>query len=230
APDDLGLPGLLTTSQSFGVNLEALPDTPPGKPPLGRVNLLFVGIDWERKGGDIAVAALDELRALGVNAVLTIVGRCPVRHRGHPAIRAMGFLNKNRARDAARMRALYREAHLLLLPSRADCTPMVVAEAMAHGTPVLASEVGGIPEQIGGDGAGQVLPLFTSPAEWARTIAAMTVPDRYAWMSDAAFDRAQSQLNWDVWATRIADLARRAAQGHVPLPLERGTNAALAQN
>lgn len=69
---------------------------------------------------------------------------CPIAPRGTRRLLALEFLDKNRPKDAARLSALYAEAHLLLLPSRADCTLTVIAEAMAHGTPVLATDVGGI--------------------------------------------------------------------------------------
>lgn len=212
AAQDLGTPDLRAAVQPFGVNMDVLPVTKPVKPPQSPLNLAYVGIDWERKGGDIAVAALDQLLARGVDARLTIVGRCPEHCRNHPAIRVMGFLNKNRRRDAALMGALYSQAHLLLVPSRADCTPMVIAEAMAHGTPVLACDVGGIPTQIGGTGAGQLMPLFAEPGLWADRIQDMTGDaDRYRRLSDMAFEQATTRLNWQVWARRIADLAREVS-------------------
>lgn len=230
ASSDLSLDTLPATSQPFGVNMENLPDICPKKPPLSPLRLLFVGIDWERKGGDIAVAALDILRARGLNVHLTIVGRCPERHRRHPAIQATGFLNKNHRKDAAKLAQLYAKAHLLLLPSRADCTPMVVAEAMAHGVPVLASNVGGIAGQIGGQGAGGVLPTFSTPEDWADRIADMTKsPDHHAFLSDAAFERAHIGLSWQAWADRVVTLAENAAFSYETPGFERGMKAALGR-
>jgi glycosyltransferase involved in cell wall biosynthesis len=208
AAGDLGLPDLSPQVAPFGVNLDRLPEAPPAKGPRTGPELLFVGLDWTRKGGDVAVAALEVLRARGIDARLTVVGRCPERHRGHPAIEVAGFLNKNRPRDARRLAELYARAHLLLLPTRADCTPMVVAEAMAHGTPVLATDTGGIAGQIGGGGAGRVLPPFAAPSDWADAVEeALASDDAYAMMSDAAFDRAGA-LSWQAWAARVETLAR----------------------
>ena len=228
APADLGLPKLTASVLPFGVNFDHLPERCPEKPRLNRLNLLFVGLDWTRKGGDVAVAALDRLRADGVDAHLTVVGRCPARHRDHSALTYAGFLNKNQPRDAAKLARLYQEAHLLLLPSRGDCTPIVVAEAMAHGTPVLATEVGGIPAQIGGTGAGRILPLYSDPALWADTIRNMTQDsDTYGFLSDAAFERSRTHFSWTAWAQGIRDIVGRLTHGVPARP--RDQKAAVGQ-
>jgi glycosyltransferase involved in cell wall biosynthesis len=49
--------------------------------------------------------------------------------------------------------ALYRRASVLVLPTHAEALPSVVIEALLTGTPVVASWVGGIPEQVGDYGA-----------------------------------------------------------------------------
>lgn len=214
APNDLGLPRLTADVVPFGVNFDDLPTVCPTKPPLSTLKLLFVGLDWTRKGGDIAVAALDALLADGIDAELTIVGRCPERHRTHPAITYAGFLDKNRPRDVAKLTRLYADAHLLLLPSRGDCTPIVVTEAMAHGTPVLATDVGGIPAQVGGDGAGRILPPYSDARLWADTIRDITATsERYQWASDASFDRAGRRFSWSTWADEIQTIAARITYG-----------------
>lgn len=211
AARDLNHPGLAVETVPFGVNFDHLPETCPQKPSLERLNLLFVGVDWERKGGDIALETLAQLRAAGRDATLTIVGRCPEAHRNTPGVHYAGFLNKNRARDVARLTKLYRAAHLLLLPSRADCSPMVVAEALAHGTPVIATDTGGIASLLGGQGTGRLLPQFAPPKIWAETVRALTKDrDAYTLMSDTGFDRARTRLSWENWAGQIETLARNA--------------------
>ncbi|MEL7114184.1 MAG: glycosyltransferase, partial [Pseudomonadota bacterium] len=82
-----------------------------------------------------------------------------------------------------------------------------MAEALAHGTPVLASDVGGIKEMVRG-GAGRVLPLTAPATDWTETLLEMGHEQAaYAMMADAARDRAETRLNWDHWARGIADLA-----------------------
>lgn len=194
----------------FGINLDLAPGSPIKKPPLGPVELLYVGADWTRKGGEIALAAFHHLQAQGLPAHLTCVGHIPEHVRQVPGVTVAGFLDKTRPRQARRLRNLYSRAHLLVLPTRGDCTPMVLAEAMAHGTPVLATDTGGIAEVIGQGGAGRTVPLEASPEIWARHIAGMTADaEAHFWMSDAASDRA-TRYSWDVWAEGIARRARES--------------------
>src|SRR6056297_2555528 len=202
-------------SLSFGVNFSTLPGNQSGSLPekasLDRLELLFVGGDWARKGGALALATFERLRAGGRTAHLTLVGGVPaeVRNtlRGRTDVTVAGFLDKNRPRDAARLAALYARAHLFVLPTRADCTPMVVAEALAHGTPVLATDMGGTAEMIG-QGAGRTLPAAAGAEDWARAIGEMgSGATAYAMMSDAATERTARLLNWDCWADGIAAIA-----------------------
>ena len=192
----------------FGVNFSHDPGVPQPKPPLDPVELLFVGTDWNRKGGDIALGALRQLRRCGVPAHLTLVGQCPASAARHQDVTATGFLDKSKPRETRKLAGLFARAHLLVLPTRGDCTPMVIAEAMAHGTPVLATDTGGIAEMIG-QGAGRCLPMAATPEDWAAAIAGVTRdPEAFAMMSDAARDRAHSRYSWDIWADGIARIAR----------------------
>lgn len=212
---EFGPPAADAQALSFGVNFDTLPSGLPAKAPLNRVELLFVGGNWQRKGGALMLAAFDRLRARGQAAHLTLVGAVPSdvarRLKRRSDVTLTGFLDKNRPRHLAKLQRLFARAHLFVLPTRADCTPMVVAEALAHGTPVLASDVGGIPEMIG-SGAGRILPLSATASTWARTIAEMTADQMvYDMMADAATERTATHLNWDHWAAGIVRTAVETA-------------------
>lgn len=198
--------GASTYHAPFGVNLGSTrrPKTCPIKPDLSKLHLLFVGNDWERKGGDLAVSTLQVLQRMGVDAHLTIVGHAPKYYGSDPRISIEGYLNKNKSDQAGKLTYLYEKAHFLLAPSRADCTPMVIAEAMAFGTPTLASDTGGIATLIGGPGTGKLMSTSADPDDWAREIVNLTSNQfAYQAMSDACFDRAGSRLTWRAWCRDV---------------------------
>ena len=138
----------------------------------------------------------------------------PQRHRSHSAITYAGFLDKNRVAHGKRFSNILTSSHLLLLPSRGDCTPMVIAEAMSHGTPVLTADTGGVRSLIA-NGAGRMLPQFVPPDDWKTEIQDMIADlEAYAFCSKASFDHAQLTLSWDRWAYSIMQLVQFA---HKPM-------------
>lgn len=200
----------------FGINFDRLPGTPPASPAATPLRLLYVGGDWRRKGGEIALAALDLLRARGLDVRLTCVGAVPRSVRGHPGVTAAGYLDKNRPAEAARLARLFSEAHLLVLPTRADCTPMVVAEANAHGCPVLVTDIGGTGSLMDPGQNGRTLPLSAGAADWAAAIRALTADSgAHAALRRSSFAHAHRRLTWAAWARDTVALLHR------PTPLQR---------
>lgn len=94
----------------------------------------------------------------------------------------------------------YAAADLLVLSSRAETYGMVVAEALSHGVPVLASRVGGVPEAAGRDARGNPPGFLVPPGDPAAVGAALRT-----WLSDgrvrgrlrrAARERRASLRGW----------------------------------
>lgn len=189
----------------FGVNLDHVPDAPrhpDASPSLGDpLQLLFIGGDWERKGGPLALEILMVLLAKGIPARLTIVGSDPVAAVGIPQVTVHPFLNKNSPAGSAQFDALLDAAHLLLLPTRADCTPMVVAEANAHSVPALVTNVGGISSILSNDRNGLLMSPSASADDWVAAIQNMIADQEcYKRRREASFAFFRERLNWKVWA------------------------------
>ena len=67
---------------------------------------------------------------------------------------------------------LYRafaESHFLVLPTQADCTPLVIAEANAFGVPCLVSVLGGLPTLVQDGQNGRLYPPGVGPTATVRT-------------------------------------------------------------
>ncbi|WP_424138758.1 glycosyltransferase family 4 protein [Roseomonas chloroacetimidivorans] len=98
--------------------------------------------------------------------------------------------------------ALFRRSDLFVFPSLADTLPLVVLEAMAHGLPVVASRVGGIPFQIAG-GCGVLVPPGDSRALTAALNALADDPQQLLPMGNRARRRVLELFTWE----RAADQA-----------------------
>jgi hypothetical protein len=74
--------------------------------------LLFIGVEWGRKGGDIAVQVVSELAALGLAVHLHLVGAKPVNAVSTPHMTFHGFVNKSEPQGRALLRRLFEEPFL----------------------------------------------------------------------------------------------------------------------
>jgi glycosyltransferase involved in cell wall biosynthesis len=125
--------------------------------PAERVHVVFIGRIGERKGTFRLLDAWAQLD--GRSATLSIAGDGEVE-------RARRRIKELRLEDSVELHGwlssdaiggLLDRAHVLVLPSRNEGQPMAVLEAMARGLCVVASDVGGLDEMIGG-GCGAIVP------------------------------------------------------------------------
>ncbi len=194
---------------SLGANFDNVPDRgiADARKPSGICRLLFMGVEWERKGGDIAYETLLKLVEMGIETELIICGCVPPVGMTHPRMTVIPFLDKNDEQQAREIEKLYIMSNFLFLPTRADCTPFVFNEANAFGLPVITTDTGGIASVICNGENGYTLPLTARGDSYADLIAAIYQdPQRYLRLvqsSRAVFD---DRLNWDVWGRQVHDI------------------------
>lgn len=117
-----------------------------------RDGLLFVGRLVSEKGADLAIEALHELRRSGINRTLTICGDGPERTILEKKVYQCGLddaVTFNGWTSPETLARLYRKAEVAVIPSRDEPFGIVALEAIASGCPVVASNVGGLPEAVG---------------------------------------------------------------------------------
>ncbi len=192
----------------------------PAGPPVSRAalpRLLWVGNDWQRKDGPLALRLLERLRARRPAARLTMVGTFP---RGVPLpenCEHLGSIDKTDPRQLARMAELYAQHDFLLLPTRADCSSCVSAEAQLYGCLPVVTKVGGIPELIVNGVTGHVFDRDRYLEDGVQAILGLAGdPPLFQKMRNAAYLHAREHLRWEGIARRILEslqpLARAAAR------------------
>lgn len=186
----------------FGANLaNNYPDPDPRAYKQGSCTLIFVGVDWKRKGGDLALEIRREVEKSGVNCRLIVVGSVPktIQEGNVDIIRDL-----DKRLDEEKYATLFRGADFMILPTNADCTPVVIAESFAFGVPVLAADTGGISQMIN-EGSNGFLIKKRSASAYATTITSI-LPDieRRQLIATACRDSFKTTFNWRSWASGVA--------------------------
>jgi glycosyltransferase involved in cell wall biosynthesis len=114
------------------------------------------------------------------------------------------------------MEQFYAEADLLVLPTWGETYPLVVGEALAHGTPVVASAVGGLPEALGrapnGQRPGILVPPGDAPALADALRRWLEDPVLRASLRRSALGRRASLRRWGSTARVFADVLTQVTQ------------------
>jgi len=199
-----------TPNKVHTIPLGANIDAPPARESLkqgsvdGKCRLLFVGRDWQRKGGQIAVDAFFALRAMGVDAELTIVGCEPPQSIDDPDLIIIPFLNKKDEVDRKHLEDLYHSSDFFILPTRAECFGMVFCEANAYGLPIISTATGGVSTIVEDGVNGFLLPHEAKGEAYAMVIAeAWKDQPSYKALRVSTRDRYDKVLNWKSWAESV---------------------------
>lgn len=189
----------------FGANFEAPPAGKSHERGSSRkIRLLFPAVSWHRKGGDIAFGTLLALLERGIDAELVVCGCRPPTGLRHERMIVTPFLDKNDPAQGQALCELFLGSDLLLLPTRHDCTPIVLCEACSCGLPVIASDTGGIASIIKNGVNGILLPPSATAAEYAALIAGLAGDEqRYRELSRQSRLSYDERLNWDAWGRSV---------------------------
>jgi glycosyltransferase involved in cell wall biosynthesis len=178
-----------------------------------RIRLLLVGVNWEIKGGQIALDALVRLLEMGIDAELTVVGCNAPEGVSHPRMKVIPFLNKQIPAEREQFERLWYDADFFILPTRYEAAGLVFCEASAYGLPSIGTYTGGIPSLIREGKNGYTVPHDAGGARYAEIIAGLASdPERYSRLCQSSRDEFETRLNWDSWGEGVA----RAIGEHFP--------------
>lgn len=130
--------------------------------PLDKKILLFVGANMRNslwKDYKTLLSTIEEISSFGMKVICLVLGeKSPSIYLNETEIRFIPYTS-----DPQKVASYYNAADIYVHPARVDTFPTVILEALACGTPVVASAVGGIPEQIIEGKTGFLVPSGNSP-------------------------------------------------------------------
>lgn len=198
--EQYGLPADRIVRVNGGCNSPAPQAEEPDR--FERREVLFIGVDWELKGGPELVEAFGRVRRKHPRATLTIVGNSPdVRAEG---VRVVGRVPQ---RDIAGFLA---RSAVFCLPSKREAFGISYLEAMRAGLPVIAADLGAAPDfVIDGQTGYRVSPLDVD-ALTARLDELLSDPQKCRDMGQRGRALVESQYTWPKTQQRMWEAMRQA--------------------
>jgi glycosyltransferase involved in cell wall biosynthesis len=136
-----------------------------------RINLLFVAAITPRKGLHVLIGAFRELLQEFPNLHLKVVGTwdwapeyVSEQRVACADLERDGAVEFTGSVSTEQILMEFRSADIFVLPSLSESAPMVIAQAMAAGLPIVATKVGGIPEMIDDNVNGLLVPANSQDA------------------------------------------------------------------
>lgn len=197
------------TTISFGANISDNQKTfvPKTINKFEEIQLLFLGVNWDRKGGDIVYQTFMQLLDSGYNVKLIICGcNPPIKH---DKIDIIPFLDKNKPSDLYTLNTIFNHSHFLFLPTKADCTPIVFCEASMFGLPIITRNTGGVSEVVRNGINGYCLDEKAMAVDYFHVIQNLIENVvEYKKLSISSRKLYEDKLNWEKWACSVLEIIK----------------------
>lgn len=154
--------------------------------------ILFVGGDWERKGGPDLLEAFRQVRKQCPQAELTIVSSYTGADTA--AIPGVKFVGRVPLDEVS---TFFEDSDIFCLPTRLEPFGIVFIEAMAYGLPIVATRIGALPDLVDEGINGYLIEPGDVPALAEALIRLFEGPVEFSEMAHAARCRYDNEFNWD---------------------------------
>ena len=180
-------------------NLPA-PDLLPDNDGYSNRTILFVGVDWERKGGPLVVEAFRKVREQLPDARLIIAGSNPVVDL--PNVEVAGRVS------LSEISRLLLRSSILALPSLKEPQGVNAIESLMHRIPVVASRIGALPEMVKDRKTGIIVPPNDVAALAAALIELLSDPALCRQLGEAGREDALARYSSAAVSRRMGDAIR----------------------
>jgi glycosyltransferase involved in cell wall biosynthesis len=170
------------------------------------IHFLFIGREWERKGGEETVLICDELIKKDLEIKLTIVGcKVPETFKRNYILH-YEFIDKNIPAENSILKNLLEDAHFLIVLPKAEMYGIVFCEAAAYALPSITRAVGGIKDIVKDNITGISLNRSATIEDYTKRIMQLiNDPQSYKEMSKNARSRFEEKLNWDTFTLKLTE-------------------------
>ncbi len=175
-----------------------LPVKPLTKTDYSSQIALFIGYEFERKGGQYLLKAWEQVSRVLPNAKLIIVGPDVPSTPSPDSVKWMGRIN-----DADILMKLYQDASVFVLPSLFEPYGHVLVEAMGNGLPVIGTNICAMPEIIDQGQNGLMVPPREPEALALALIDILRNPDKAKAMGSHAYEKMRADFTWDAVIDRM---------------------------
>jgi glycosyltransferase involved in cell wall biosynthesis len=158
-------------------------------------NILFVGINWQRKGGPILVEAFRTILGTYPDTTLTIVGCTP--RISLPNCNIVGRVSLSDVKN------YFKQASVFCLPTRLEPFGIVFIEAMAHKLPIIGTNIGALPDFILEGKNGYMVEPNNAQQLSQRIIKLIGSPGKCRTLGEYGHDFFRSRYTWEKTGVRI---------------------------
>lgn len=166
-------------------------------------HVLFVGVEWGRKGGPALVEGFRQAAKIHPEARLTIVGCEP--SLSDPRITVVGSVPREE------MPRYYEAASVFCMPSLIEPLGIAAIEASLFRLPVIATQIDGFFETVTDGETGILVPLNDPPAIAAALCRLFEHPEEGHRMGLAGLERNRYRFDWDEVGRRLRAMAETIA-------------------
>ncbi|MDA0524407.1 glycosyltransferase family 4 protein [Methanococcoides alaskense] len=190
--DDYGVSDEKVVTVYAGTNLD---DVPNVEKAYENKVILFVGIDFERKGGYVLLEAFKQVKAEIKDVRLIIIGSSPdINMEG---VEVKGFVSHSEKTN------YYNVASMFVMPSLTEPFGLVFLEAMAHRLPCIGSTVDAMPEIIINEETGYLVPP-NNPDQLAEKIICLLKDESLMKrMGNSGRKKVEEFFTWDAVVERM---------------------------
>jgi len=187
--EDYGCDPQKVVCAGVGSNVSGRVDAPSSLERYAKRHILFVGVEWNRKGGPLLVEAFKRILKVYPDAKLTIVG-C------RPEIEVPNCQIVGRVRPEE-VKSFYDKASLFCMPTTREPFGIVFVEAANHKLPVVATRLGAIPEVVREGESGLLVEPGNVAALADALITLLGDPERCRAFGEAGFKHVGQRYTWE---------------------------------